>query len=211
MSSTNRPPQEARPAYMRLFLTFLPMACVGTLLHEGGHIAVARALGYSTTLHFGSMSWFLEEDTSGARWNEQHSFWISVGGPLMNMGLGVIGLVWLAKLAKRGPIELRGQGLAAVLLALFWSRQVFNLALLGRQLLSESDGPMSDEIKIALYLDWPIYSVSILTALVAAMAVIRTILHVKRTQRLALVVSGALGSLTGFALWYMGIGPLILP
>ncbi|PCJ67446.1 MAG: hypothetical protein COA58_03760 [Bacteroidetes bacterium] len=40
-----------------LLLTFIFFTVVGTLTHEGGHIAVAKCYGYETTLHYGSMNY----------------------------------------------------------------------------------------------------------------------------------------------------------
>ena len=40
-----------------LALTFILFTVIGTLTHEGGHIAVAKYYGYETTLHYGSMHW----------------------------------------------------------------------------------------------------------------------------------------------------------
>ncbi len=38
-------------------LTFILATIVGTLSHEGGHIATAKYYGYKTTLHYGSVHW----------------------------------------------------------------------------------------------------------------------------------------------------------
>ena len=46
-----------------IFILFTP---IGTISHEYGHIAVAKLLGYKTTLHYASMNWYpdkLESNT----------------------------------------------------------------------------------------------------------------------------------------------------
>jgi len=40
-----------------LTFAFIGATVVGTLTHEGGHIAVAKYYGYETTLHYGSMNY----------------------------------------------------------------------------------------------------------------------------------------------------------
>lgn len=39
-----------------VFLIFLPLPSIGTLLHELGHAAVAWTLGRDVTIHYGSMN-----------------------------------------------------------------------------------------------------------------------------------------------------------
>lgn len=45
------------PKFLFLSLAFILFTVVGTLTHEGGHIAVAEYYGYETTLHYASMNW----------------------------------------------------------------------------------------------------------------------------------------------------------
>jgi hypothetical protein len=42
--------------FILLSLTFILFTVLGTLTHEGGHIAAAKYYGYEPTLHYGSMS-----------------------------------------------------------------------------------------------------------------------------------------------------------
>ena len=198
------------PFATRVFLTFLPMAFIGTMLHEGGHIAVARVLGYSTTLHYGSMNWDAE-DWSAVTNGDLHSTLISMGGPLTNMGLGVMGLLWLSRLARRGHTEFRGWNMVASILALFWSRQLFNAVLATAQLVGEGAWNHSDEVKIARDLGWHPGSILWATAVLAAMAIVRTVAHLPKAQRLPFVLGGGTGSLLGYLIWYQALGPLLLP
>lgn len=46
-----------------LILAFILATVVGTLTHEGGHIAVAKYYGYETTLHYASMNYNRPSDT----------------------------------------------------------------------------------------------------------------------------------------------------
>lgn len=53
--------------FLYLSLTFILFTAIGTLTHEGGHIAVAEYYGYETTLHYGSMNW-KEDSTALSLW-----------------------------------------------------------------------------------------------------------------------------------------------
>ena len=46
-----------------LVLSFILATIVGTLSHEGGHIAAAKYYGYETTLHYGSMNYNRPDDS----------------------------------------------------------------------------------------------------------------------------------------------------
>jgi hypothetical protein len=56
--------------FILLSLTFILFTVLGTLTHEGGHIAAAKYYGYETTLHYGSMNykkpWQAQFDTMQA-------------------------------------------------------------------------------------------------------------------------------------------------
>ncbi len=43
--------------FILLSLTFILFTVLGTLTHEGGHIAAAKYYGYETTLHYSSMNY----------------------------------------------------------------------------------------------------------------------------------------------------------
>lgn len=198
------------PFATKVFVTFLPMAFVGTMLHEAGHIAVARGLGYKTTLHYGSMSW--EAEDWGAVTNfELHSTLISLGGPLTNMGLGILGLLWLARLARDDRREFRGQVMAAAILTLFWSRQLFNGVLVAGAAMIGADRAQTDEVKIANELGWPSGSILWTTAGLAAVAIWKTITHLPREQRRPFILAGGTGALVGYGIWYLWLGPIYLP
>jgi hypothetical protein len=137
-----------------IFFGFILFTIIGILSHEMGHIAVARILGYKTTLHYGSMNyydgpnqeefdqiWYACEDEiktgqsypKKARRQEllleiQYRSWlIRAGGPLQTMITGTIGLLLLYK--QRENIEMRGMQFIDwmfVFLSLFWLRELAN-------------------------------------------------------------------------------------
>jgi hypothetical protein len=198
------------PFATRVFLTFVPMPFIGTMLHEAGHIVVARILGYSTHLRYGSMNWDAP-DYSAITNADLHSNLISMGGPLINMGLGTVGLVALARLTKLGHTEFRGWKAVATVLALFWSRQLFNAALVVGNIICGEPWEHPDEVQIAVNLGWHPASILWSTAALAALAIVRTVWHLPKGQRIPFVLAGGSSSLVGYLVWYRFLGPLLLP
>ena len=141
--------------YLILSAVFILFTVIGTISHELGHIAVAKGLGYKTSLHYGYMNFDDSElkdqltviydenkiaidadlDFEGKDEYEQlsktyrnHLLLVRIGGPLQTMLTGLIGFFIL--LRRRTHIEEHGLQFLdwlAVFLALFWLRQVFNL------------------------------------------------------------------------------------
>ena len=198
-------------------LLFVPMVAIGTLLHEAGHIGVAKALGYETRLRFDSMTYFdpsqsIRDDTEVEREREgRRELLVSIGGPAQSMLTGTIGLLLLWRLRRRasGPDgnESSGRLWGATLLALFWTRPVFN----GLAGFLKAGELRSDEIKIARYLDWPVWSVAAATGVMGLMACLWVVHLQPAEQRIQLLVGGPIGGLIGFAVWFWWLGPLLLP
>ena len=209
-----------RRLLLKIVLLFMPMAAIGTLLHEGGHIVVAQALGYETTLYYGSMS---HSDSSFARqadWSNGadrdrlawENLLITVGGPAQSILTGSLGLLLLWHLRRKqrrevGSVSERWIWLAT-LMALFWGRQAFN----GMSAIFRGSGKLrGDEYKIASYFDWPFWSVLAVTGAASLVVCVLVIRLQPSERRLHMLVGAPIGSLIGFALWYMWLGPQLLP
>lgn len=192
----NSPTHDGRTRTALAFLTFLPMATIGTLVHESGHALAALLLGSLPVLHYGSA------EVPGAQPDPE---WVFVlGGPLVNMAIGTVGLVWLG----RRPTA----WLAPLVLALFWSRQPFDLAgMLAFRLLTGRVPTSGDEAWLGEALGIGPWPVAVVTALLGALACGWSVTRVPVVWRVPLVAGGLLGCFTGFAAWYGWIGPWALP
>ncbi|MFT5286187.1 MAG: hypothetical protein ACI8TQ_002355 [Planctomycetota bacterium] len=209
-----------RRLLLSIVLLFIPMAAIGTLLHEAGHIVVAHTLGYEPVLYFDSMSKGPSPFASEADYSnpddrqryELESTLITIGGPAQNMLTGTIGFVWLWRLRRKQKRESgsvrEGWIWLATLMALFWSRQAFNAIAA----IVYGDGEIrGDEFKIAHYFDWPIWSVLAVTGAVSVCICLAVIGLQRRERRIHFAIGMPIGSLIGFALWFKLLGPYLLP
>lgn len=194
---------------LRVALGFLPLPAIGTYLHELGHAAVAKAQGYGVWIDYRSMTALHpEEGPMGG------GPLVTLGGPLSTLLTGTLGLLWLIRQRRRvgRDAPLGARGWIAVALALFWSRQVWNVARSVWRVLRGGDFGRSDEVKIAEHLGLPGESISFTTAALGLAVCLAVLLWlVPRQARRPLLVGGLVGSLAGYGLWYRWLGPLVLP
>ncbi len=200
---------------------FLPMATVGTLSHEAGHWLAARALGCQPILHYASVTYRCASRPLTEVWQ---AALLTAGGPLQTTITGTLGLAWLFYLRRARPQRagltggagpLGRAGWAAALLALFWSRELFNaLALaLGWLILQRPSAFLlaGDEQKLSMLADLPLGTISAITGVAGAGVCLAVVGLTPRAWRLPLLCGGVAGSLVGFAAWMFLAGPLLLP
>jgi len=220
-------------------IVFILVTVIGTLSHELGHIAVARALGYHTTVHYASMNSYsskmmklmddrinfpdVPELTNNAAWEkasfkpERHRLWITMGGPIQTMLTGMLGLFILQKRRKkRRSRPFKFIDWLAVFLALFWLREVFNLGatLVYGYLKNKPDYFVGngDEIKISDALGLPSYMIPVICGAIGLIiCAIVVFKYVPKKDRPTFILSGAVGGGLGFYLWMDLVGPMLLP
>lgn len=230
---------ERRRMLIVIAAVFLPMAAVGTLCHESGHWLLMRALGGRPVLHYGSCSWGRDSlwkgdmtivqrrrgyEAGGQRvpadvppMPERAEEIIRettlglLGGPLVNMTIGTIGLAWLVRLRRRSSAwNLRHW--TAMIAALFWSRQLFNLVTAaGGFVINGYARALGDEARIAIFNGLPGYSLLLASGIVGAAVCVVALRLFPAGYRLHLLCAGTLSCVAGYALWYGLLGPLLLP
>lgn len=218
---------------------FMVFTVVGTLTHELGHIAVARVLGYHTTLHYASMNSYSSkmmklmddrikfpnkpEVLNQEAWEiasfkpKNHRLMITLGGPLQTMLTGLLGFYILFKRRqKRRSRPFKFIDWLAVFLALFWLREVFNYTwtLVTGYWKNKPEYFVGngDETKLSILFGLPNYVVPTVCAVLGLIICsIVVFRYVPKKERATFVVSGAIGGGLGFYLWMYVVGPMVLP
>jgi len=228
--------------FAMLALSFVIATIIGTVSHELGHCSVAKILGYDVELHYASMtnSNYFEEHHLEAYYDkhidkimskepsvEKETFknlyergkienlLIILGGPLQTIIVGSIGLMWLYYHRKKimAKAELSVKEWFAVIVAFFWSRQLFNLLSGMLSFISSKAFPKGgDESRISLYFGVPVSTVDVITGMVSLALLLWVIFYIiPINQRLSFILAGMAGSALGFVIWMQWIGPVVLP
>lgn len=225
----------------RLVMAFVLFTAIGTLSHEAGHLFVARALGYQTVLHYGSVDFYDSElelkvaeledehmskskigneldrkDTHSEMTKKLriHEFWILAAGPLQTVLTGTFGLLMLLRRRKWSQGILSFSQWILVFLSLFWLRQVFNPLVSVFTELVSPDGVWfgGDELRLSSSLGWWSGSFSIVLGALGLLVVSYVYLRVVPIRlRLTFLLSAISGSILGFILWMRVVGPWCLP
>jgi hypothetical protein len=143
------------------------------------------------------------------------SLQFGLGGPMQTMITGTLGFILILFQRKKfyRSRELTLMQWIIIFICLFWLRQLFNFIHQVLDYIMLGYIPSrSDEVKIALYLDWNKLSISVLTAAIAAGILWFIVFRIiPAPQRLSFMVAGIIGGLLGFYLWLHLLGPVIMP
>ncbi len=138
-----------------ILIGFISFTVIGTLTHEMGHIAFAKAQGFKSKLHYGSMSyydgpyssefekiWIENEEAikTGQPYAQKErrqellhilsaqGMWVTLGGPLQTILTGTIGFLLLYRRRKQiQKIGMKFIDWIFVFLTLFWLRETTNV------------------------------------------------------------------------------------
>lgn len=225
-----------------LIIGFILFTIIGTVSHELGHYSIAKILGYNASIDYAHTNWGnnpereklyfyykkykneikhnidfpekAEYDLLKSKVNKD-ALMISVGGPLQTMLTGTFGLVLLFWNRKNyfSSKRLNIKQWLIVFMTLFWLRQLFNFIHGIIIYIIKGNFPSSnDEAGIALVLDINKFSITVSTAIIAALILIVIVFkYIPINQRFTFVVSGLIGGLMGFYIWLIALGPIVMP
>jgi hypothetical protein len=225
---------------LSIYFTFILFTIVGTLTHEFGHFIVGRYLGYHSSIHYGSTSWgksdLHERINSIYKQNENSidskkdfpqrkefeilikkvendKFWKILGGPTSNILIGSIGFILVLRLRKKYSYAQTTLHWFWLFLTLFWLRQPNNLfTWLIKKPMNGVSVSHGDEIRLARYFNLPLGSIIWTTGIIGTVICGYAILKFVPKEKLrTFLISGFLGGVSGFILWFKILGPIILP
>ena len=188
---------------------FLPAAAVGTVGHELGHWLAAWIQGCEPVLHFASVSPHCPPSLP------ERVEWLGVAaGPVSTLLCGSVGMLGLFRWRRRAA-ELDFRGMTWTVLALFWSRPLFNtcvqLGSVGLGLVSSERLTQSDEGRLSVAMGLPCMTLSLVCSLLSLGAIIWTARQVPPDVRGSWAAGALSGALVGFALWMGVLGPAWMP
>ncbi|KGO88530.1 hypothetical protein Q765_01075 [Flavobacterium rivuli WB 3.3-2 = DSM 21788] len=138
-----------------------------------------------------------------------------LGGPVQTLLTGSIGILWLWYNRKRILLknELAVKEWFMVIVAFFWSRAIVNeLICIYDYLLNGRIPRGGDEAKISLHFRLPVNSINMVTAIIGTFLLLWVTFYiVPNQQRFTFILSGIAGSALGVMIWFLWIGPVVLP
>ena len=147
---------------------------------------------------------------------KKNRLWVTVGGPLQTILTGTIGFLLLVMRSQKNKIQFQKFDWLLVFLSLFWLREPFNLFFVAAQnLILGGDsyfGSTGDEVKISRGLNlWDGTVPIVLGVIGLVISLIVIFKFVPISKRKSLIWGGLIGGISGFILWMIIIGPIVLP
>lgn len=193
--------------FIKSSAVFFLLVIVGTLLHECGHILPAKLLGFTTKLHYDSMTWS-KNGIDGEHFSVTYRFIIILSGVLQTILTGTFGFFLATK--YKGKIFWIG-----TYLTFFWSREIANLLMqIGNGLLNDSAmfTGNGDEVLLSKILGLPTGFFSILLGCIGFFLCTYIVFEkMPKNYRLPFILSGVFGTSLGTFVWFFKIGMHILP
>ena len=197
-----------------LIFAFIIATIVGTVSHEYGHYLTFQLAGVDAKVHYASTSLIIPDDFDGII-SRKDAFLMTLGGPLQTIFTGSIGLFLLYFYRKKIILleKLNMIHWFYIFLTLFWLRQTANFVLWTTKYLTHRYlSQQMDEVKLALHLGIPEWSIIFPTAILGFVITIYVIFgYIPIKQRFTFIVSGLIGGVLGFYLWLVLFGKIIMP
>ncbi len=227
--------------FIYLTLGFIAFTVIGTLSHEFGHYAVAKYFGWNPRIGYAycmpgsnySQSRLKEiydlrnvEIDNNKLFPEKEEFeklskkfrlttsLITLGGPIETILTSIIGLIILInyrkKLSKKESFSFTNW--LCVFIALFILRQSANMFVGFGILLLTSRTPHGDEFRISWMIGLNPWALDIITGVIGLLVLAWIIFRIiPISERFTFILSGIFGGVSGYILWLILLGPIILP
>jgi len=146
---------------------------------------------------------------------KHNPIWFRLGGPLQTLLTGTIGILWLWYHRKKivAKTELTVKEWFAVIVAFFWSRAIINeIICIYYYIVNNEVLKDGDEAHLSLYFGLPANTVNSVTGIIGAVLLLWvTFKLVPKQQRFTFILAGIAGSALGVVIWFLWIGPVVLP
>ena len=137
------------------------------------------------------------------------SFYIALGGPAQTILTCFLGLFIIAYRKQNTQENFKIIDWISIFLSLFILREVFNTVMASASYLFKGATKFTgDEFRISRYLELNQWTIPIMTALLGAIIASFVIFMIVPIRyRFTFILSGFLGSISGFILWFNYLGP----
>ena len=227
--------------FIYLTLGFIAFTVIGTLSHEFGHYAVAKyfgynpRIGYAYTIYGGDSKnkrlyeiWNKREFEidnkktfpEKAEFEKLHDIYLkegrltTLGGPIETLLTSLIGIIFLIIFKKKinSKDSLSKVNWLTVFTALFILRQSANMFVGFGILLLTSRTPHGDEFGISWMIGLNPWALDIITGVLGLLFLAWIIFRIiPISERFTFILSGIFGGVSGYILWLILLGPIILP
>ncbi|MBP7511178.1 MAG: hypothetical protein KA981_04575 [Bacteroidia bacterium] len=127
---------------------------------------------------------------------------------------GSIGFILLLVYRKRFTTseKIHFWGWTLIFISLFWLRQFANLFVgLLTYILKGQTSQSNDEARLANYLDLNIWTIEIITGIIALGILSKVLTWLPKKTVLTFLLSGIVGGILGYYLWLIKFGKYIMP
>lgn len=145
--------------------------------------------------------------------NKEHSLYISIGGPLQTFLTSFVGLFLLYVFQSKKQLFFRKRDWLAVFLSLFALREVFNFVMaIVSVILFNKEYFVGDEFKISRLLGYNQWTIPLIAMFLGSVICLFLVFNVLlKKYRFTFIISGFIGGILGYILWFQYLGKLILP
>ena len=193
-----------------LVLGFIFCTIIGTLSHEFGHYVVGKILGFDVCINYKSTQFIGNPEIS-----KKNRLLFTIGGPFQTMITGTVGFLTIL-IHRKTFYEIKKLSLKQwimVFVTSFWLRQLFNfLTGVIRFVKKGSVSIQSDESKLDVYFNFQLGTITTVTATIGVLIMAFIFFRIiPKSQQVLFLISGFVGGLFGYLIWFEWIGEILIP